>query len=592
MKKIGLFKLLSIITLAAAGVLGIANLGESKKAEAAEAGSINKSSIVLVIEDQVGATHDGRDPCIHIWNYSIDSSMEYDSSDLAGDLDASGAIIDFWLGQKNYRNLNSDGSIDSSFTSAGSHDGKTYWKIQFPWYIKGFTFQIFCGSNWGPTHRTVSSHGSYMVYLYGSWNSFDQSIGAAGSSGESNTYAASTYTISTAVTGGAPSSTNTAQVKGNGGSYVTSGTYILRQKISLKATAGTYSTFDSWDYGHDTSSSTTYDYVGSDKTYTAHFADTRQKYTVTFKDEDGTTLETKTNVYQGSSVSATSTPTKPDDGGKHYTFSKWVSDTGVDMTSSLADVQGNLTVYASYTISYKTGRYIAGTFPAGTSEDWTVSGAVYMTKVNSQEYTATVTLAFGDLVKTPYYNGSSFEYNLSLDSYDALTYASSAYYCFGSNGGSNHEIKCYAAGSYTFYFTDGNYDTSYKISVAYNGSMTAQHLAAKLMNFTEYAGHCGDSDRFPAMKTIFLGLSASEKSTFQGYANSEISQFTNAYNRYVAWARALGENPWAEGKANNSAILFGLVQETTNSIGIIVIISLVSLSAIGGYFFLRRRKAQ
>ena len=37
-------------------------------------------------------------------------------------------------------------------------------------------------------------------------------------------------------------------------------------------------------------------------------------------------------------------------------------------------------------------------------------------------------------------------------------------------------------------------------------------------------------------------------------------------------------------------LALGAVNENTNTIAIIVIISLVSVTAIGGYFFIRRRK--
>ncbi len=584
------------LTTVFATILGVSVFGgvfsiKSKRAELVKAGSETKSRIVLELEDQCYATSDARDPILHLWNVSVDSSMEYDSTNLKDEMIAAGVVNDLEGGGANVKQINSDGSIDTGFTWSKQEGSKRYWVVQLPWYITGFKYKLHCGSYWGSSELTVTKRGSHMTYTYGSWDNWDNSL-SQDTSSKSSTYSVTNYAITASTSGGAPSSSNTALVKGNGGSFVTSGNYFPRQKISLKATAGTYSEFDHWNYGHDTSSATTYDYVETaGKTYTATFSDTRSQYTVVFKDEDGTTLETKNNVYQGSSVSATSTPTKPDEGGKQFVFSKWVSDTGVDMTSSLANVQGNLTVYASYVISgYKTGRYIAGTFPEGTSDDWAVSGGVYMTSTGTAgEYTGTVTLAFGDLVKIPYYNGSSFEYNLAYDSYDALIYTASAYYCFGSNGGSNHEIKCYAAGSYTFKFNDNAYDGEHKITVSYNGALTAQHLAAKLMNFTEYAGHCGDNDRFPAMRTIYLGLASGEQTIFRGYASSGTAQFQNAYNRYTAWARALGENPWANEKL--SAIRISTLMNASNSTSIIIIaMAVICVASVGGYFIFKRKR--
>ena len=92
------------------------------------------------------------------------------------------------------------------------------------------------------------------------------------------------------------------------------------------------------------------------------------------------------------------------------------------------------------------------------------------------------------------------------------------------------------------------------------------------------------------MKTIYLGLSGTEKTTFQGYENSSNAQFKNAYDRYTSWARALGKDPWAAEPSNSALSLIGLNSKTTNTVAILVIISVVSVGAIGGYFFIRNRK--
>lgn len=581
MKKPSILRLLSTVALAAAGVFGIVSVKESKEAEETNAASVSKTRIVLELEDQCWSTSDGRNPTLRIWGITVDSSMEY-GSDVSAELKAASAINDFEAGAT-IRVINDDGSIDTGLTWIKEENGKRYWKVQLPWYITGFTFKLYCGSYWAGGENTVTKRGSHMVYNYGSWNSWNTSL-VQDASSLSNTYSVTNYTITAASSGGVSGDGHTAQVKGNGGSYATSGNYFPRQKISLKATAGTYSAFDHWSSGKSTTSATTYDYVGTAaKTYTATFSDTRSKFTVVFKNEDGTTLETKTNVYQGSSVSATSTPTKPDEGGKQYSFSKWVSSTGVDMTASLANVQSDLTVYASYTYSYKSGRYVVGKFG---SCNWGVEGAGYLPSKNNQ-YEGQVTFEFGDVFKVAYYDGSALS---SYFGYSWILESCGAYHYFSGNGDS--DITVYARGTYNFYFTDSEYASGKKISIELASALNAEHLAAQIMGLGENPGHCGDNNRFPAMKTLFLSLSSAEKTIFQGYASSGVSQFKNAYDRYVAWARALGENPWAEGKANNAALLLGVSTKTTSNVVIIVVISLVSLSAIGGYFYLRRRKAQ
>ena len=565
------------------GVLTTKNTKEVKQVEAA---TVSKDRIVLELEDQCWSTNDGRNATLHIWNISVDDSMEYDTTDLKSEFDAASAINDFETGHTG-RSLNNDGSIDTGFTWDHQDGNNRYYVVNLPWYITGFTFKVKCGDAWSKYERTVTKRGSHMLYQYGSWNDFTTDI-TQDASGKSHSYNVTNYAITAASSGGVSSDGHTAQVKGNGGSYTTSGNYFPRQKISLKATAGTYSAFDHWSSGDDTSSATTFDYVGTAaKTYTATFSDTRSKFTVVFKDEDGTTLETKTNVYQGSSVSPTSTPTKADEGGKQFAFSKWVSSTGVDMTSSLANVQSDLTVYASYTITYKTGRYIAGNFPAGTEDDWKVSGGIYMTGTsNPGEYLGTVTLAFGDHFKSAYYNGTSLE---SYYGYSYVTANCGAYHYFTNNYQDN--IVCYARGTYRMYFTDYDYGDSKKISLELVGSLNAEHLAALLMSFNVSEGYCGDNDRFPAMKTIFIGLTSAEQTTFKGYVSSETSQFKNAYDRYVAWASALGENPWAAGKLSvRFSVISGINPENTSTALIVIIASTVTILSVGGYFLLRRKK--
>lgn len=577
-----LFLTTAFAALLGVGVFdGVASQKEVSSVAVVEAASLSKTRIVLELEDQCWSTSDSRDPILHLWSISIDSSMEFDSTDLTNEMTNAGIVNDLETGGANVRQINSDGSIDTGFSWIKEENSKRYWSVKLPWYITGFTFKLHCGSYWGSTERTVTKHGSHMVYNYGSWNSWDTSL-AQDTSSISNSYSVTNYAITASSSGGVSGDGHTAQVKGNGGSYVSSGNYFPRQKISIKATAGTYSSFDHWNAGHDASAATTYDYVGTAaKTYTATFSDTRSKFTVVFKDEDGTTLETKSNVYQGSSVSPSSTPTKPDEGGKYYTFDKWRDSSGNDKTSALANVQSDLTVYASYTSAYRSGRYAYGKF--GTC-DWGVEGAVYMPS-NGTQYEGQITLSFGDKFKIAYYDGSSMGYQYG---YSSLLTSCGAYHYFTNDEDDN--LVCYARGTYNLYFRDTEYATGKKISIELEGSLNAEHLAAELMGFGEWAGHCGDNDRFPAMKAVYLGLSPAEQTTFQGYVSSGTTQFKNAYDRYTAWARALGENPWAEGKASSAIALFEDTAKTTGTVIIVIVISAVSLAAIGGYFLFRKKK--
>lgn len=536
MKKLNILRLISTVAIAAAGVFGIASVKDSKKAEIVGASGSTKT--VYVDPNILGLSN-----CyIYIKNANgTDNGWPGKHISTISNYGTVTAIYNNRSTTKVFHKFDIDTSIQE--IQITNSDGSTYWNQWNISSVASSEWNLAQLSNWDWGYAAHHMHKIQIV---------DSGV--------------TTYEYNPAEWGAYHLPTHTGTTM-----------QFIGWKINGSGTAFS----DNGVYSMPTNNINDYN-------FTAVYDNTQ--YTVTFKNEAGTSTVKTQTVYKGQSASCAG-PAKADEGGKQFTFDKWRDSSGNDKTSALADVQADLTVYASYTVTYKTGRYIAGSFPAGTSDDWTVSGGVYMSGTGTAgEYSGTVTLAYGDMVKIPYYNGSAFEYNLAYDSYDALISSANAYYCFGSNGGSNHEIKCYAAGSYTFYFKDSAYDGEHKISVAYNGSLTAQHLAAKLMNFTEYVGHCGDNDRFPAMRTIYLGLSSSEKTAFQGYASSGTAQFKNAYDRYTAWARALGEDPWSNAKANSSLLLAGLNSKTTNNIAILVIISVVSVGAIGGYFFIRRRK--
>ena len=103
--------------------------------------------------------------------------------------------------------------------------------------------------------------------------------------------------------------------------------------------------------------------VTADITYTATFTQTVNTYTVTWKNYDGTVLETDTNVPYGTSPTYDGViPTKPSSASATYTFAGWA--TSVNQTSGVSEenlptVSGNTVYYAAfseknlYTITWK-----------------------------------------------------------------------------------------------------------------------------------------------------------------------------------------------------------------------------------------------
>ena len=87
--------------------------------------------------------------------------------------------------------------------------------------------------------------------------------------------------------------------------------------------------------------------VTGDVTYKATYATTVNTYTVEWVDEDGTVLETDTNVAYGTTPSYDGeTPTKAADAQYTYTFAGW--------TPTVTDVTGNVTYAATYSSTVNT----------------------------------------------------------------------------------------------------------------------------------------------------------------------------------------------------------------------------------------------
>ena len=311
--------------------------------------------------------------------------------------------------------------------------------------------------------------------------------------------------------------------------------------------------------------------------------------TVTLDKQGGIGGSSSVSADFGSAMPSITLPTR--DG---YLFGGYFTETGGSGTkyynsdgSSAKnwDKTGAQTLYASWT--RPSGRYLVGDFG---DCSWGIDGAIKMSS-SSGEYVGTVDLDFGDTIKCAYYNGSSLS---SYFGYSNTINSCGAYFCFTNDGSDN--LVCYARGTYIFYFTDSYYDENnhdLKLSIEISGSArTSEQLAAKLMSYGPASmasdGSCGS--KFSVCKTMYLdNLNSTEQSTFQGYASSGEAQFKNAYDRYTAWARALGENPWAEGKASNAMVVLRNSSENTGTI-IAIIVALVASLSIGGYFFIRRRK--
>ena len=98
------------------------------------------------------------------------------------------------------------------------------------------------------------------------------------------------------------------------------------------------------------------------------------------------------------------------------------------------------------------------------------------------------------------------------------------------------------------------------------------------------------STYYPIAKAMFNNMSTTQRGYF--VSNSGLGQdYHDAYERLIAWATANGDSLNASNQLVQASRITPFGNNENNSTVIIVIISLISISAIGGYFFLRRKKA-
>ena len=177
------------------------------------------------------------------------------------------------------------------------------------------------------------------------------------------------FTSGKTITATAKFTANTSKIKfeaGDGGSVSNAGTFDVTypDTKASTATANTSHNFSKWvisggtlntDYkitsGSTTSTSITIQPLTSGKTITAKAEFAIKTFTVTFKNWDGTVLNSYTVNY-GATSPTPSTPTRPSTAQYDYTFDKW--------DTSYSNVTSNITVTAvykqtvrSYTVTFK-----------------------------------------------------------------------------------------------------------------------------------------------------------------------------------------------------------------------------------------------
>jgi len=109
------------------------------------------------------------------------------------------------------------------------------------------------------------------------------------------------------------------------------------------------------------------------------------------------------------------------------------------------------------------------------------------------------------------------------------------------------------------------------------------------MDYVQNLGYCKDNEHhyYSSAKTAFNALNTHQRSLFTGN-----SAYTSEWARLSAWATANGEslNVSNQLAANNIINPLAISTEGKSTLIIVLIVSLVGVSIIGGYFFIKKKK--
>jgi len=220
--------------------------------------------------------------------------------------------------------------------------------------------------------------------------------------------------------------------------------------------------------------------VTGNATYTAQFSKTTNKYTVTWKNHDGTTLETDTNVPYGTTPTYNgNTPTKAGNAQYSYTFSGW--------SPAISAVTGDVTYTAQFTRS--TNKYTVTwnnydgsnletdtNVPYGTTPAF--NGAT-PTKAGNAQYSYTfsgwspaISAVTGNVTYTAQFTQSTNKYTVTWNNYDGSNLETDTNVPYGTTPAFNGATPTRAATpQYTYEFTGWSPSIS---SVTGNVTYTAQ----------------------------------------------------------------------------------------------------------------------
>ena len=263
---------------------------------------------------------------------------------------------------------------------------------------------------------------------------------------------------------------------------------------------------------------------------------------------------------------------------------------GYKSSTPSSDVSGDYTTKNSY--AAPTDVELSGYYYNGSTED--------AARFGKSGGSGTITLTFANAlvkrvdIKAKLWSGDSGLLTVA-DASTSDTFSDSEYvtatYTFSSL---TNSVEITAAGKPRFYISEV---TVYSAQSDISSSSDAQAVYTfeeSYMKMEQYIGNeTYDETRcttnYTAAKTAFNGLSPAQRSLFLSN-----SAFADSAERLLAWATANGDSLNVNNElAQASRVPFiGFSSETSNTAAIIIIVSLVGLTAIGGYFFIGKRKEQ
>ena len=111
-------------------------------------------------------------------------------------------------------------------------------------------------------------------------------------------------------------------------------------------------TFEKWVLEKDGDEPADLSEITADIKVYAKYSKEYIDYTVTFYDEDGTSVLGTRTAHYGESITEIEPPEKTSDNEYNYTFEKWVTEQNSDVQVDLSEITANINVYAKYSEEY------------------------------------------------------------------------------------------------------------------------------------------------------------------------------------------------------------------------------------------------